>query len=360
MKAILVLESGRSFVGETNSRISTKVGRVNFDTRVVGYQEAITDTANAGRILVLTYPLIGNYGVAAKFNESDRVWPCALIIKEKSVIFSNWQAQESLDRWAKRHRLPIIYGIDTRTLAVHLRQRGEMMGAVSGSVFDPKRLLRHIKQNKGNVIHRNWLKKTSVREVKYLGKRSGPRVVVIDLGISRNILKELENLELNIALVPFDTKAEDILKLKPKVLIISNGPEESSGLSAAASTVKELLGKIPILGISTGAQVLAQSLGAGVKRMHIGHHGLNYPLKSPGSLKGNITVQNHSYVIDTKSLNKHKDIEVTAYNLNDNSIEEFESRKLKILGVQYYPLSPGLEEVHPVFDRTIRPWLRQS
>ncbi|MFH1338694.1 MAG: carbamoyl phosphate synthase small subunit [Candidatus Omnitrophota bacterium] len=354
MKAILMLENGRSFTGETNSAVSTKIGKVNFDTRVVGYQEAITDTANAGRILVLTYPLIGNYGVAAKFNESDRAWPCALIIKEKSAVFSNWQAEESLDKWAKRHKLPIVYGIDTRTLAVHLRQEGEMLGVVSSSIFAPKRLLKYIKDNREDVMRRNWLEKTSVKEIKYSGKKTGPKIVVVDLGISRNILRQLENLRLNVALVPFNTDSADILKLKPKALIISNGPEHSSGLSLVASTVKALLGKAPILGISTGAQVLALSLGAKIKKMHIGHHGLNYPIKPAGSLCGSITVQSHSRIIDAKSLNRHKDIKITAFNLNDNSVEEFESRKLKILGVQYYPLSPGCGQMHPVIDRFIR------
>lgn len=351
MKAILMLESGKVFIGQTQKRFSTKVGKVGFDTRVVGYQEAITDTANAGRILVLTYPLIGNYGAASKFNESERAWPCALIIKEKSPIFSNWQAEESLDAWADRYKLPIIYGIDTRTLTVYLRQNGEISGVVSSSVFAPKQLLKCIKTRRDNFIWKNWLKLTSVREVKRLGKRGGLKVVVLDLGTSSGILRELENLKLDIFLVPYDAQAAEILKLKPKALIISNGPEESAGLNITTSTVKELLGKVPILGISAGAEVLALSLGAKTKKMQIGHRGLNYPIKRVESFKGAITVQNHSCLIDAKSLDRLKVAKITAYNLNDNSVEEFESRRLKILGVQYYPLSPGFDETHPVLKK---------
>ncbi|MFH1678217.1 MAG: carbamoyl phosphate synthase small subunit [Candidatus Omnitrophota bacterium] len=357
MRAILMLEDGRSFLGQTDGAISARTGSVFFDTRVVGYQEAITDPANAGRVLVFTYPLIGNYGVAEKFNETPNAWPAAIIIKEKSGTFSNWQAEEGLDKWARRLKLPIVYGIDTRTLAVYLRNKGEMPGIVSSAIFTPRQLLKRIKESSNNPSCHNWFKKTSVKQITHLGKRDSGGVVVLDLGITQSIIRALEGLKLSIHLVPFNTEAEDILKLKPKALIISNGPEENAGLAAVASTVKRLLGEVPILGISTGAQVLALSLGAKIKRMRLGHHGLNYPIKPNDSLKGNITAQNHSYVTDANSLSKLKDIKITAYNLNDNSVEEYESRRLKALGVQYYPLSPGFGETHPVFKRFVKSWL---
>ncbi|MFH1577670.1 MAG: carbamoyl phosphate synthase small subunit, partial [Candidatus Omnitrophota bacterium] len=355
MRAILMLEDGRSFLGQTDMRVLPKVGKVIFDTRVVGYQEALTDTANAGKILTFTYPLIGNYGVARKFNQSARVWPVAAIIKEKSAITSNWQAEECFSRWARKSNLPVIYGIDTRTLAVYLRQKGEMLGVVSSSVFKAGQLLKAIKEARDNCMHQNWLKKTSVKTIQHLGKRGARnKVVVLDLGVSQAILKELENLKLSIALVPFNTPTEKILKLKPKALVISNGPEVNGEHKDLALTLKGLLGKIPVLGISTGAHVLALSLGAKIKKMPIGHHGLNYPVKPVNSLKGNITTQGHSYAIDAKSLAKSKGTKVTAYNLNDNSVEEFENKKLKILGVQYYPLSPGFNQVHPVLKRFLK------
>lgn len=353
MRAVLMLEDGRIFSGQTEMRILPKIGRVAFDTRVVGYQEVITDTVNAGRILVLTYPLIGNYGVAEKFNETPQAWPEALIIKEKSAIVSNWQAEESLDKWARKLNLPLIYGIDTRTLAVYLRQKGEMLGVVSSSIVNSAQLLQYLRQHRKNFLQQNWLNKTSTKKIKHFGKKSGMRIVVLDLGISRSILRELEHLKLNISVLAYNTKESQVLKLKPRAVIISNGPESNADMSVVASTVKSLLGKVPLLGIATGAQVLAAGLGAKIKNMHLGHHGVNYPVKSAGSLQGRITIQSHSNVIDTKSLSRIKGVNITGYNLNDNSVEEFESKKLRVLGVQYYPLSTGFGEIHPVLKRFI-------
>lgn len=349
MRAILMLESGRSFIGRTDMPLPPRAGWVNFDTRIVGYQEAATDAANAGKILVLTYPLIGNYGISARFDESGKAWPCALVIKEKSAIFSNWQAEESLQNWASRQKLAIIYGMDTRALTIHLREKGQMQGVVSSSVFNPGRLSKFIRENK--ALRRNWIKEASVKQPRSLGKDKRFRIVVLDLGISRSILRQLESLRLNIVLVPFDTPAQRILKLKPRALIISNGPEQGAGLNAVAVEIKELSGKIPILGIASGASALALSLGAGLRRMRTGHHGINYPISQAGSFKASITAQNHSYTIDEKSLSKAKGVKITAYNLNDKTIEEFQLKRQKIWGIQYYPLSPGFNEVHPVLKK---------
>lgn len=357
MRAILMLEDGKIFSGETDYPIAEKYGEVFFDTRVVGYQEAITDPANAKRIMVFTYPLIGNYGIAKKFNESERVWPAAVVIKEKSRIFSNWQAEVSLDEWAREKNLSIIYGIDTRILALYIRQKGEMAGAVTSNLAKQGDLLDKIKEFK-KASRQNLLEETSVKAIKHLLKpNKNRRIAILDLGITKSILEQIKALNYEIVLLPYNTKSEDILRLKPKALIISGGPEIGSGLDMVASNIREIISRIPILGISTGAEVLASGLGAKVKRMPLGHHGLNYPIKSAESGKGEITVQNHSYVIEGKSLKKIKSIKITANNLNDNTIEEFESKELKILGVQYYPLSPGFGQMHPVFRRFISSWL---
>jgi len=148
--------------------------------------------------------------------------------------------------------------------------------------------------------------------------------------------------------VPYDTGAKEILKLKPQGVIISNGPEDDPRLSGVVDTTKEILGQIPLLGISCGHQVIAKAIGAKVTKMKLGHHGLNYPVKSPDSLKGEITVQNHSFIVDEDSL-KQKDTEIIEKNINDQTIEKLKSKKLKFISIQYYPLSPGLNEIHSVF-----------
>ncbi|MCM8796232.1 MAG: carbamoyl phosphate synthase small subunit, partial [Candidatus Omnitrophica bacterium] len=158
----------------------------------------------------------------------------------------------------------------------------------------------------------------------------------------------------SLVILPYSTTAKEILKQKATGLIICGGPEEDPGLEGVVAEVKNLIGKIPIMGISTGCKVLAQALGAKVIKMKLGHHGLNYPIYTPGSYKAEITTQNHSWMIDPDTLSKIKNIKIIAYNLNDRSIEEIESKKLKLLGVEYYPLSPGFNEIHPAFKKFIK------
>ncbi|MCM8757814.1 MAG: hypothetical protein NC903_01995, partial [Candidatus Omnitrophica bacterium] len=198
---------------------------------------------------------------------------------------------------------------------------------------------------------RSILPEISVKKPKIIKGGSG-KIAILDLGITNGILNQLKKLGFSLVILPFDTKPQEILKLKPQGLIISSGPEEDIGLEKVIENLKSLLGKIPLMGISTGCQVLARASGAKLLRMKLGHHGLNYPIKRIDSLKGEITTQNHSYTIDKDSLDK--DIKITAFNLNDNTAEEIESKKYKFIGVQYLPLSPGFEETHPVFERFVK------
>lgn len=351
MKALLMLEDGHSFSGETMGVSGESIGEIILNTAVVGYQEMMTDPANAGKTLVLTYPLIGNYGVAPKFNESKNIWISGLVIKEKSRIFSNWQARMSFDDFIKGHKLLTISGVDTRTLAVHLRQKGEMLGIISSISFDKKELLSKIHAFRKEKVE-SLLPRISVTKPKRLGKEKAKhRIAILDLGITNSIIRQLEMLGLSISVLPYNTAPEEILRLKPAGLIISNGPEEDAGLKDVVSNVKQLIKKLPILGISTGHQVLALALGAKIIRLKLGHRGLNYPLYNPASYKGEISVQNHSFAVDADSLNKIKDVKITSYNLNDRTVEEIESRKLRLIGVQYYPLSPGFNEVNSIFKK---------
>jgi len=176
----------------------------------------------------------------------------------------------------------------------------------------------------------------------------------LDLGITNSIIRQLETLGCAITLLPYNTPSQEILRTKPKGLIISNGPEEDAGLKEVVNNIKPLINKLPILGISTGHQILAQALGAKITKLKLGHRGVNYPVHNPATYKGEITVQNHAYVVDTDSLNKIKEIKITGYNLNDRTVEEIESKKLKIIGTQYYPASPGFNEASDVFKRYIK------
>jgi len=354
MRAVLMLEDGKSFVGEGLGADGERVGKVILNTAVVGYQEMMTDPANAGKILVLTYPLIGNYGIAPKFNESKNVWLSGLVIKEKSHIFSNWQAKSSFDTFIKEQNLLTMGKIDTRTLAVHLRQKGEMLGIISTKNFEAKELLARINDYK-KKSQESLLAEISVKKPLHLGKgKARHKIAILDLGITHSTIKQLEALGCSLTLLPYNTSGQEILRLKPKGLIISSGAEEDAGLREVVNNIKPLIGKLPILGISTGHQVLAEALGAKVTRLKLGHRGVNYPIHNPASYKGEITVQNHGYVVDADSFNKIKNVKITAFNLNDRTVEEIESKKLKIIGTQYYPVSPGFNEVNSVFKRFMK------
>jgi len=346
MKAILFLEDGRSFDAESDLSAEC-VGEVIINTAVVGYQEMITDPANADKILVFTYPLIGNYGCAPKFSESAKVWVSGLVIKEKSQIYSNWQAKSSLDDFLKSHKKPAIYNLDTRTLTVHLREKGPCIGIISTQEFDPKKLMDKIVKFKQQPL-KSLLPDVSVSKAHALGKARGAKIAILDLGVTSGLIRQLETLGFSLQLLPYNVTAKQILAVKPKGLVLSSGPENDCGLEGVAQNIKSLIGKLPILGVATGCQVLATALGAKLVRLKLGHRGVNYPIARPGTFKGEITAQNHGYVIENNSLRKIKMVKVTAYNLNDHTIEEIESKKLKIIGVQYNPVSAGFNQANAI------------
>jgi len=235
-----------------------------------------------------------------------------LVIKENSRLYSNWQAKSNFSVFLQENHLLTVKGVDTRTLAVHLRQKGEMLGIISTNTFEPKELMAKIEAWRKKPAS-SLLPKISVSHPVELGqkKTSGKRIAVLDLGITQGILRQLERLGLTVTLLSYKTSAQEILKLKPRGLIISNGPEEDLGLEEVVANIRSLIKRLPILGISTGHQVLARALGAQVVKMKLGHRGVNYPIHNPSSYKGEITFQNHGYAVEVNSLNKIKGIKIT-------------------------------------------------
>ena len=351
MKGTILLEDGSCYEGISIGVPGEKAGRIMMNTAVVGYQEMMTDPSNAGKILILTYPLVGNYGVAKKFNESGKCWLSALIINEMSAISSNFQSETTLNKFIISQNLITAGSIDTRTLALKIRESGELFCIVSTKTANKTELMNKLKSYKKEPLN-DFISKISTPKPKKLkGKPSAPFIAVLDLGMSNSFIKQLRKLGCNILLLPYNTTASDILKIKPGGLVISNGPEEDAVIPQLSAAVKALLGKIPMMGISTGHEIICLALGAKLKKMKAGHRGVNYPVTAPGSFKGEITVQNHSYSVDEASLKKIKSVKVTLKNLNDNTVEEFESKLLRILSVQYYPSCPGFNEVNNAFIR---------
>jgi carbamoyl-phosphate synthase small subunit len=230
-----------------------------------------------------------------------------------------------------------------------------MRGIIATGNFEPKELMAKIEASRTKDAH-SRLPEISVDKPLRLGpaKARSARVTVIDLGVTAGIIAQLRQLGCAVTLVPYHVTADIITRTRPRGVIISGGPEQDAGLRETTKNIKALIGKVPLLGIATGCQVLARAMGAEVVRLRCGHHGVNYPVYSPGSYKGAITVQNHSWVVDIDSLKGIKQLKVTAYNLNDRTIEGFESRKLRCIGAQYNPVSPGFDEVNEVFIRFLK------
>jgi carbamoyl-phosphate synthase small subunit len=351
MKGILVLEDGSYYEGLCIGVEGERIGEVVLNTAVVGYQEIMTDPANAGKILVLTYPLIGNYGVADKFSESERCLINGLVIKEESRITSNWQTEDTFGNFLKKEGLVAVSEIDTRTVAVSIRNKGEMLGIISSNSMSKAELLKRLKASKRNRKS-EYIQKISVKEIyEWHNDPSGKRIGIIDMGILKDFLDQLKNLGSNITLIPYKSDAQEILSLNLDGLIISNGPEEDEAIPQIVEVVRKLLGKIPILGISLGHEIIGLALGGKRKKMKVGHHGVNYPVCSKSLYKGEITVQNHSWVLEDESLKAMDHITITLRNINDNTIEEMESVDLGFISTQYYPVSPGFDEVNDIFVR---------
>ena len=335
MKAVLALEDGTMFEGISFGAEGEVAGEVVFNTQVVGYQEILTDPAYGKQIVVMGYPHIGNVGINERSNESESAQASALIVKECSKVYSNWQAKGSLGDFMKKHKVIGIEGIDTRALTIHIRDNGEMKGIVSTKDFNKESLIKKAKAYKGPGLLAGY----SVPE----GKSGSADVVIIDLGVNNSTLSKYKN-----ALrVSYDTSAEKILAKKPKQVVISSGAGDPRELTGLVKEIKKLIGSVPVYGIQNGACVLAEALGCTISKMKVGHHGVNHPVVDPKSGRGEISVQNHSFGIDKVPVG----VKVVHVNLNDKTIEKFQSKDGSCVGTLYFPidergkLDPGYKKV---------------
>ncbi len=370
MKALLVLEDGtvfegRSFTGEVETQ-----GEVVFNTSMTGYQEVLTDPSYAGQIVAMTYPLIGNYGVNDQDVESSRIQVKGFILREYQEFPSNWRAKKTLKEYLQQYNIPGIEGIDTRALTRHIRLAGAMRGAISTNDLDP-RSLREKALSIPPMAGLDLAKDVTCKRP-YIWKNGGPyleiedlkdfrweaegkefKVVAIDFGIKYNILRSLENRGCSILVVPADTSADVIDALNPDGLFLSNGPGDPAPLDYGIKTIREELGKRPIFGICLGHQLIGLALGGRTYKLKFGHRGANQPVKDLTTGKVEITSQNHGFAVDKDSLDGRQ-VEVTHYNLNDDTVEGLRHRELPVFSVQYHPeASPGPHDALYLFDRFI-------
>jgi len=384
-KAILVLEDGSVYEGHSFGAETTAYGEVVFSTSMTGYQEILTDPSYTGQILVATYPLIGNYGINESDFESRQIQVRGFAVREYCSQPSHWQSTRTLHEFLLAYGIPGVSGIDTRALTRHLKSSGVMMGTLSSEMtieealkelkslpkYDSVNFVRQVSTEKAYEWQSNapatvTLPSLSLRGASAVARRSRsklgeiPRsrseqapqshIVVIDYGLKYNILRILSQLGCQASAIPCTASAKDVLALNPDGILLSPGPGDPALLDDITDTVKELIGRKPIMGICLGHQLIGKALGAQTFKLKFGHRGGNHPVRDLATGRVYITAQNHGYAIDADTVKGG--LEVSHINLNDGTVEGLRHRDLPILSIQYHSeASPGPLDNMYLFER---------
>ena len=370
MQATLALEDGRIFMGEGYGAPSEALGEVVFNTSLTGYQEIATDPSYAGQIVVLTNPQIGNYGTNQADNEAAKPYIEGLIVREFSAVSSNWRSEQVTDEYMERFSVPVLAEIDTRALVRHLRIHGAMRGVISTAETDVEKLVakaRSIRKMDGTDLARvvstkkaytfdeadenNQTGDDLLADMGMLQDHGKPllHVVAYDFGIKRNILRMLTREGCRVTVVPAETRADEVLDLKPDGVFLSNGPGDPEPVDYAVKAIRELMGRTPVFGICLGHQLTGLALGGKTYKLKFGHHGGNHPVKNMTNGKVEITAHNHNFAVDPDSINANE-VELTHVDLNDNTLEGLRHKTLPLFSVQYHPeAAPGPHDSHYLF-----------
>ena len=365
ISAILVLEDGTSYQGWSFCKPNTVIGEVVFNTGMTGYQEILTDPSYYGQIVVFTYPELGNTGINLSDNESHQ--PCikGLIAKNICIQPNNWRSTQSFTEYLNLHNIMNIYGLDTRALTQHLRKVGSMNGAISSETRNVNHLLQKIKLS-SPMLGLDLIPQVTTNDIYSFNKKEDPqwyfrvsnltnkvyanklRIIILDFGVKRNILRRLLNLNCEIIVVPASSSANTILNYKPDGILLSNGPGDPAAVLYGIQTIKSLLKfTIPIFGICMGHQLLGLALGCNTFKLKFGHRGLNHPVGVYSKVE--ITSQNHGFAISNKSIPIDM-INISHINFNDGTIAGISHKTLPIFSVQYHPeASPGPHDTDYLF-----------
>lgn len=351
MKAYLVLQDGVFFEGKTldaQVHFPEKAGEVVFNTSHSGYEEVATDPSYFSQIIVMTAPMMGNYGLNKKTWESQQIWIQGFVC----VQMQNSTRENSWAQCLMDYQVPVLTEVDTRSLVLKLRNQGTPWGAIvkaDSPLLAKEKAFQLIEKQKSKDA--DWVHQCSRQksEERIGAVANGPRVAVLDFGCKENILRELLNRCAKIKIFPARTEAAVIQEWKPDSLLLTNGPGDPANVLKAPETIRHFIGKIPIFGICMGHQVLALAIGAKTYRLKFGHRGANHPIKDELLNKIYISSQNHGYAVVPETL--PTDVLVTQRNLNDGTVAGFYSKKSNFLGIQYHPEShPGPHEAEKLFD----------
>jgi carbamoyl-phosphate synthase small subunit len=346
MKRQLILDDGTVFVGQGFGAEVDTLGEVVFNTGMTGYQEILSDPSYCGQLVTLTYPLVGNYGINRDDFESITPAIKAFIVREVADFASNWRNENTLDELLKIKGIPGISEIDTRKLTRIIRKHGAMKGIICSTEENVEEILHKLKATK---FPNDQVKQVSTKTA-YPSPGRGYRVVLMDFGMKHGILRELNKRDCDVIVVPYNTTADEIRRLRPDGIMLSNGPGDPKDVPEAIETIKELLGEIPLFGICLGHQLFALACGGDTFKMKFGHRGSNHPVKDLKTGQIALTAQNHGYAVDENSLTDTR-LKVTHVAINDGTNEGLKHLDYPAFTVQYHPeASPGPEDANYLFD----------
>jgi carbamoyl-phosphate synthase small subunit len=348
--AFILLEDGACFSGTSGRSLEPAFGEVVFTTNLTGYQETFTDPSYLGQIVVMTAPMIGNYGVNDDDMESTRPQVSGVVVRELSRHPSSWRATRSLDEWLSAAGVPVLEGIDTRRLTRHLRERGAMRGVIAeGPAPTPELTARLLASPSMEGL--DLASRATVEAPRSEG--SGPHIVAYDFGMKRNIVRMLVRAGCRVTVVPSTTPAAAVRGLRPDGLFLSNGPGDPAAVRYALDAIRELSGSgLPTFGICLGHQLIGLAYGGSTAKLPYGHRGGNHPVRDLRTDQVLITTQNHGFAVvgDSSGIPGAAALEVTHLNLNDGTIEGLRHRELPLFAVQYHPeASPGPHDALPHF-----------
>ncbi|BAU27517.1 carbamoyl-phosphate synthase small subunit [Aneurinibacillus soli] len=346
VKARLILEDGTVFEGKSFGATGESFGEVVFNTGITGYQEVLSDPSYCGQIVTMTYPMIGNYGISRDDFESLRPFVHGFVVREHCEVPNNWRSEQTIDDLLKEYNIPGISEVDTRKLTRIIRQHGTLKGIITTSEEPVEAILAKMNQ----PLMEDQVARVSTKNMFPVPGR-GPRIALVDFGAKYGILRELTNRGCDVIVVPYNVTADEIRRIRPDGILLSNGPGDPKSVPQAIEMIQNILGEYPLFGICLGHQLFALACGADTEKLKFGHRGGNHPVKELATGRTHITSQNHGYTVNIESV-ASTDLEISHVALNDGTVEGLSHKTHSAFSVQYHPeAAPGPYDSNYLFDR---------